>query len=399
MVAASTKIVYDARGNFDSAAWGMMFAWLGADVSVKEIARRLNVSPGTIRYQRAFTSSPSTRTKRVPRKALTAAKRAIETRRRRVKVLLTTIDKTVRVEQRARSVVKSTLVKFPFGSPRRVARQLTLEGIKVSPTTVRRDAKACGLTAAVRPRRPRQESDDTERRITFAKRLLKLPKSRFEHVYFTDEKWFDSDDHGNRFQYVVARRGQRVYPRSTSQYPKKCHIWGCIGKGLRLLVVHVAPNEEPGAKLFGPGRPRKGEVRPSKEQRDKAKRCLVSAPVYIKKCLVPMFPKKLPVGNQVLFMQDGAACHTAKVTLDWLKARRVEVMGGWPARSPDLNPIEHLWALLQQRVSDHGPLTVEELRKFVKEEWGKLDQSMIDRYVESFRGRLRRVVEAKGAYV
>ena len=56
-------------------------------------------------------------------------------------------------------------------------------------------------------------------------------------------------------------------------------------------------------------------------------------------------------------MQDGARCHTAGTTLDDIKRKNVHYISNWPPSSPDLNPIENFWALLQQRVALHpdGP--------------------------------------------
>ena len=46
-------------------------------------------------------------------------------------------------------------------------------------------------------------------------------------------------------------------------------------------------------------------------------------------------------GQDFIFQQDNASIHTAKVTKAWFEDKNVTVLD-WPAKTPDLNPIETL---------------------------------------------------------
>ena len=51
----------------------------------------------------------------------------------------------------------------------------------------------------------------------------------------------------------------------------------------------------------------------------------------------------------------------------------------WPARSPDLNPIEHAWDMLQHAVSTRPvqPRTLQELKDALVAEWRLIPQNRI----------------------
>jgi hypothetical protein len=50
-----------------------------------------------------------------------------------------------------------------------------------------------------------------------------------------------------------------------------------------------------------------------------------------------------------IFQQDGTPCHTSQVAMDWLEAS-VDLIVDWPAISPDLSPIELVWAILKKLI-------------------------------------------------
>ena len=66
----------------------------------------------------------------------------------------------------------------------------------------------------------------------------------------------------------------------------------------------------------------------------------------------------------------------------------------WPARSPDLNPIEHLWDIVGKRIKalQHPPTTLPELTLRLTQEWQEIDQEEVRNLINSMRA----VINARG---
>ena len=99
------------------------------------------------------------------------------------------------------------------------------------------------------------------------------------------------------------------------------------------------------------------------------------------------------------FQQDNARPHVAAVCRDFLQTENVDVMN-WPACSPDLSPIEHLWDALDRRVRQRlpAPANIGELRQALTEEWQNIPQATIDRLIGSMRRRCVAVQRANGGH-
>ncbi|GFW91787.1 transposable element Tcb1 transposase [Trichonephila clavipes] len=74
-------------------------------------------------------------------------------------------------------------------------------------------------------------------------------------------------------------------------------------------------------------------------------------------------------------MDDNAPCHRTLAAKQLLESEDIERMD-WPARSPDLNPIEHVWDCLAARTLP--PVTIRELRLALQDEWAAMPQQLID---------------------
>jgi hypothetical protein len=122
---------------------------------------------------------------------------------------------------------------------------------------------------------------------------------------------------------------------------------------------------------------------------------------YKKQCLHKLVAELKAVGrmDSSILQFDGDRTHGTAAARHYLESKGLKVLPKWPPRSPDLSPIENIWAILQTAVDRGGPRQGEELAEFVMAEWGKIPTSVMNNCVESFRGRCTKCVEVDGVTI
>ena len=73
----------------------------------------------------------------------------------------------------------------------------------------------------------------------------------------------------------------------------------------------------------------------------------------------------------------------------------------WPARSPDLNPLEHLWDILGRKIREITPpvQTLLELEAALHREWQQIPQQRIQHLVQGMRRHLDVSIAVQGGYI
>ncbi|GFU72965.1 transposable element Tcb1 transposase [Trichonephila clavipes] len=73
----------------------------------------------------------------------------------------------------------------------------------------------------------------------------------------------------------------------------------------------------------------------------------------------------------------------------------------WPARSPDLNPIENVWDALGRQVAgrNYPPTNKNTLIRALIEEWDKLPQQLLDNVVQSMVRRVECCITLHGGHI
>lgn len=259
---------------------------------------------------------------------------------------------------------------FPlYGSAAKLRRGLMkTTGELLSRRHVARELCTMGFKSYVRPKCPTRKPHDLRIRKLFAKKHCNQNK---RHIIFTDETWLTCNEETSRTQY--CRTKAQVLPleiKSRYNVPS-IQIWAAVGWNYKSDLVFFPTNK--------------------RDEDGKPKCWTLNSEQYVRRCLSTISTK---LQSGFVLQQDNARAHISGHTKTYLSRKGIQFLDDWPANSPDLNSIEFVWHDLKRAIGEKCPLTLEELVETAKQEWKNLSQDAINRHVDAFHAKLKKVARS-----
>lgn len=258
-----------------------------------------------------------------------------------------------------------------FTSPRQIRRKLEL-GDAVSTRTIDRRLQEAGLFGRVARHKRDYTAEELRKRLSFAAGYKDWTPEQWEKVLFSDEKCFFGKGFCGR-TWVRRPKGEALNPKycvHKTAHPVKVNVWAAFcagGQG----YCHIF-NEKLDSHLY---------------KRILADNLLPSARLHFS-----LAPPRLEPWH---FLHDNDPKHTSGVVKEWIHNNGVSTID-FPPYSPDLNPMENLWAAMARAVELHACDTMEQLQDVVAAEWDKVDADLMRKLAHSMPQRCQAVIEAQG---
>jgi transposase len=256
-----------------------------------------------------------------------------------------------------------------FTSPRQVKRKLDLN---VSVRTIDRRLQEADLFGRVARHKRNYTAEEVRKRLSFAEGYAAWSEDQWAKVLFGDEKIFWGKGFCGR-TWVRRPKGEALNPEycvNKTAHPVKVNVWATFcatGQG----YIHIF-NEAMDSHMY--------------------KNILSDNLIPSAKLHFAAIP---PALEQWHFLHDNDPKHTSRVVKEWLHNNGVSMID-FPPYSPDLNPIENLWAKMAREVEERRCETVDELQDTIADVWDKVDADFMRKLAHSMPARCQAVIDAKG---
>jgi transposase len=260
--------------------------------------------------------------------------------------------------------IQSTLKKLikETRSIRRTQQRLSATGVELSVGIIHRE---CQLLVDKRKpvEKPFRTPEHEARRLAFALANVGRSLEYWRQVFFSDEKMYVTFTHP---PHVYVNKGDAAPIKPVVKHPPKIQIWAAISYA-GMTPLHRINHRQKAADYVK----------------------------LLEKRLLP-YAKQLYSSSWTL-MHDSTShgIHGAKITRKWLSAN-AKFIDPWPANSPDLNPIENVWAMLSRAVLNRNPKSVDGYWRILRQEWKNIDLEKIRKLIDGMPRRLQAVIDAAG---
>ena len=200
------------------------------------------------------------------------------------------------------------------------------EESQISVRTFRNVAISRGLRARRSAFKPCLTKGQAEKRLVFAESYVKKDMRFWSHVLFSDEIQVltNPTERRERVRRPRYKRYDNKFIKKTQRFNNNSLMfWGALHykRTGSLIPIEGTVNAEAYLKILKEG--------------------------------IPQTIRKLNL-RFLVFQDDNAPCHRTKIVKSYKEQQGINCLP-WPANSPDLNPIEDIWAVFKDRIRRRAP--------------------------------------------